>query len=97
MPQLLKRRLPALIDRHLTGHLTGGAGQSRYTCYSRANMRVMHEYADNGVRLGWLIDPLERRIYELRPGQSVVTRLNPTELRGDPELRGFMPDLTQIW
>lgn len=57
----------------------------------------MHEYANSGVSLGWLIDPLERRIYELRLGQSVVTRLNPSELRGDPELPGFKLDLTQIW
>jgi len=57
----------------------------------------MHEYSASGVSLGWLIDPPERRIYEFRPGRSVVTRLNPSELRGDPELPGLKLDLTQIW
>jgi Uma2 family endonuclease len=57
----------------------------------------MHEYADSGVRLGWLIDPLERRCYEVRPGHQVTTRSDPTELSGDPELPGFRLDLTRIW
>src|SRR5438552_5475969 len=57
----------------------------------------MHEYADSGVGLGWLVDPLERRCYEVRPGQPDVTRHNPTELLGDPELPGFRLDLLQIW
>ena len=39
----------------------------------------MHEYAKGGVSLGWLIDPVERRICELRLGPSIVTRLNPSD------------------
>jgi|SRR5579864_1442576 len=57
----------------------------------------MDEYVQNGVRLGWLIDPVERRCYEVRPGQRVVTFVNPSELRGDPELPGFTLELAQIW
>jgi Uma2 family endonuclease len=57
----------------------------------------MHEYADSGVRLGWLIDPIERRCYEVRPGQSMLTRLNPAVLDGSPDLPGFTLDLTHIW
>src|SRR5687768_16040516 len=29
----------------------------------------MREYIDNGTRLGWLIDPKDRRAYIFRPGQ----------------------------
>src|SRR5205814_10047851 len=57
----------------------------------------MQEYADSGVRLGWLIDPLERRCYELRPGRPMTTSLDPNELSGDPELPGFRLDLSRIW
>lgn len=27
----------------------------------------MREYVDNGLRLGWLIDPFARRVYVYRP------------------------------
>jgi Uma2 family endonuclease len=32
----------------------------------------MREYIDNGARLGWLIDPLDKRVYVYRPGQPIV-------------------------
>jgi len=57
----------------------------------------MQEYAASGVPLGWLIDPLQRRCYEVRPGRTVVVHVDPTELSGDPELPGFRLDLTRIW
>ncbi|MBV9579136.1 MAG: Uma2 family endonuclease [Chloroflexi bacterium] len=57
----------------------------------------MREYADSGVRLGWLIDPIERRCYEVRPGRDVISRGEPPELSGDPELPGFRLDLRRIW
>jgi Uma2 family endonuclease len=28
----------------------------------------MDEYISNGSQLGWLIDPLERKVYVYRPG-----------------------------
>ncbi|MBM4255962.1 MAG: Uma2 family endonuclease [Deltaproteobacteria bacterium] len=45
----------------------------------------MQEYIDNGAHLGWLIDPLEQRVYIYRPGQPVETLDNPTSVSGDPE------------
>jgi Uma2 family endonuclease len=57
----------------------------------------MQEYADSGVRLGWLVDPLERRCYEVRPGQPIKEHVEPTELSGDPDLPGFRLDLRRIW
>ncbi|NOT54218.1 MAG: Uma2 family endonuclease, partial [Deltaproteobacteria bacterium] len=57
----------------------------------------MQEYLDNGAQLGWLIDPLERRVHVYRAGQAVVCLENPLTISGDPELPGFVLDLTRIW
>ena len=61
--------------------------------------RKMTEYMENGVRLGWLIDPLDpvRRVYVYRPGSEVEILEDPQTLFGDPELPGFTLDLQFIW
>lgn len=57
----------------------------------------MREYLNNGAQVGWLIDPLERRVYVYRPGIPVVCLENPPTIAGDPELPGFVLELTRIW
>ncbi|MBI3245714.1 MAG: Uma2 family endonuclease [Deltaproteobacteria bacterium] len=57
----------------------------------------MQEYLDNGARLGWLIDPLEKRAYVYRPGQPVETLDDPTILSGDPVLPGFAFHVRELW
>jgi Uma2 family endonuclease len=57
----------------------------------------MHEYIDNGARLGWLIDPLEKRVYIYRPGQSVEILENPEMLSGDSVLPGFILQIQELW
>lgn len=57
----------------------------------------MEEYRKNGARLGWLIDPQERRVHVYRPGRPVKVLDDPTEVSGDPELPGFVLDLAPIW
>jgi len=57
----------------------------------------MAEYIANGVQLAWLIDPIDRATYEYRPGSGVVTANSPDRLTGDPDLPGFVLDLTDIW
>ena len=57
----------------------------------------MHEYVENGARLGWLLDPEERKVYVYRPDASVELLEGPTELSGDPVLLGFVLDLRPIW
>ncbi len=57
----------------------------------------MQEYIDNGVRLGWLIDRKQRRVYIYRPGVAVEQLDNPETVSGDPELPGFVLKLGQIW
>ena len=60
----------------------------------RAKMR---EYMECGVRLGWLIDPLERRVEVFRPGKKPREIKNPSTLSGEPELAGFSLELEPIW
>lgn len=57
----------------------------------------MQEYLDNGAQLGWLIDPSERRVYVYRPEIAVECLDNPANISGDPELPGFVLDLTRLW
>lgn len=57
----------------------------------------MAEYLANGVRLGWLIDPVDRRITVYRPGQPVESLEDPAAVSGDPVLPGFSFDVREIW
>lgn len=56
----------------------------------------MQEYLENDLRLGWLIDPMTRRVELYRPSQAIEVLENPTELTGDPVLPGFVLDLSDI-
>ena len=57
----------------------------------------MVEYIKNGVSLGWLIDPLKRRVYVYRPNQKPVILENPETVSGEPLLPGFNLNLTELW
>jgi len=57
----------------------------------------MTEYMANGVQLGWLIDPYEKRVYIYRPDEPFETLDNPTTINGDPVLPGFVFNITEIW
>jgi Uma2 family endonuclease len=57
----------------------------------------MQEYLDNGARLGWLIDPGDKRVYIYRPNGAIECLENPAELPGDPVLPGFVLDLREFW
>jgi Uma2 family endonuclease len=57
----------------------------------------MQEYSDNGARLGWLIDPIDKRVYVYRPGQPVELLDNPATLSGDPVLLGFVLSVHDLW
>lgn len=59
--------------------------------------KKMQEYIDNGVRLGWLIDPFEKRVYVYRPDQPVETLDNPTSISGEPVLPGFVLSVQELW
>ena len=57
----------------------------------------MLEYMENGVRLGFLIDPQNRRVHIYRPGQPVEVLEEPAAVPADPVLPGFVLDLSAIW
>ncbi len=57
----------------------------------------MVEYIDNGARLGWLIDPLEKQVFVYRPGEPVEHLKAPATLSGEPVLAGFTLDLARVW
>lgn len=57
----------------------------------------MQEYRDNGVRLGFLIDPQNQRVEIYRLGRDVEVLESPTILLGENLLPGFVLDLSQIW
>ena len=52
----------------------------------RQTQEKMREYIDNGLQLGWLIDPFERRVYVYRPGAAVQVLDSPDFVDGDPVL-----------
>lgn len=54
-------------------------------------------YLANGTRLVVLLDPRSRSAELHRPGGSVDTRMNISEVDLDPELPGFRLDITSIF
>ncbi len=57
----------------------------------------MVEYISNGTRLGWLIDPPAQFVHVYRPHANVERVSQPRSLSADPELPGFVLDLSSIW
>lgn len=49
----------------------------------------MDEYIANGVRLAWLIDPIDRQAYVYRPGQPMQQVDFTASLSGEQVLDGF--------
>ncbi len=56
----------------------------------------MQEYLAQGVRLGWLIDPIGGTVEIYRPGRPVETLDKPATLSGEDVLPGFVLDLKGI-
>lgn len=56
----------------------------------------MTEYINNGVCLGWLIDPQNQQVEIYRPQKEVEIKRYPTHVSGEDVLPGFLLDLSQI-
>jgi len=56
----------------------------------------MTEYVANGVRLAWLLDPIDKRAYIYRPGEAMHEIKEPNILSGDPVLPEFRFDFREI-
>jgi Uma2 family endonuclease len=57
----------------------------------------MQEYLDNGVKLGWLIEPEAKKVEIYRVGQQVEILNNPQTLSGEDVLPGLILDLSEIF
>ena len=57
----------------------------------------MREYVENGARLGWLLDPEERKAHIYNPGEPARVLNTPDKLSDAPVLHGFVLYLKQIW
>ena len=57
----------------------------------------MREYIENGARLGWLIDPVERKVHVYGPNGRAEILDKPDDVPGDPVLPGFVIGLKPIW
>ena len=64
----------------------------------RATQARMREYIENGLQLGWLIDPFERRVHVYRPNGAIEVLDDPDGVDGGPFLLpGFRLELRGIW
>jgi Uma2 family endonuclease len=57
----------------------------------------MQEYIENGVRLGWLLDPQTPQAKIYRLGQPVETILSPVMLSGEDVLPGFVLEVDRVF
>ncbi|HEX3558752.1 MAG TPA: Uma2 family endonuclease [Pyrinomonadaceae bacterium] len=57
----------------------------------------MEEYVENGAQLGWLIDPLKKKVYVYRPQAAVEVLDDPQTVSGEPSLKGFTLDVQALW
>ena len=57
----------------------------------------MEEYLDNGCRLGWLLEPRNKRVAIYRSHQAVEILENPNYLSGEDVLKGFTLNVGKIW
>jgi Uma2 family endonuclease len=57
----------------------------------------MTEYLANGARLGFLVYPHKRQVWIYRPNEEPQCLEGPASVPADPELPGFILDLTEIW
>ncbi len=56
----------------------------------------MREYIDNGVRLGWLINPQDQAVEIYRLGREIEVLRSPASLSGEDVLPGFVLELKGI-
>ncbi len=57
----------------------------------------MQEYLNNGLRLGWLLNPQDQQVEIYRPEQAVEILQAPETLSGEPILPGFTLNLDWFW
>jgi Uma2 family endonuclease len=56
----------------------------------------MERWIENGVALGWLIDPYNKRVQVFEPGREAVAVSGKT-VQGSGPVEGFTLDLDEVW
>jgi Uma2 family endonuclease len=56
----------------------------------------MVEYLDNGAKLGWLIDPIKKKVHIYRQNKEPEILENPNTISGEDVLLDFNLDLSEI-
>jgi Uma2 family endonuclease len=56
----------------------------------------MERWIENGVTLGWLIDPYNKKVYVYVPGSEAAIESGNT-VRGQGPVEGFILDLDELW
>ncbi|MDQ3132212.1 MAG: Uma2 family endonuclease [Acidobacteriota bacterium] len=65
---------------------------------SLKNLRnKMTEYIKNGATLGWLIDPIEKKVHVYRKNGETKILKNPESVGGEPLLENFSLEMVKIW
>lgn len=67
-----------------------------YTDRLKKLQEKMEEYIENGAQLGWLIDPIKKKVHIYRHDVPVEILDNPAEVSGEPLLNGFTLKLEGI-
>jgi Uma2 family endonuclease len=57
----------------------------------------IEEYIENGVRLGWLIDPMDKKVHIYRANGDIEILDNPEAVPGEDVLNGFVLNVREIW
>lgn len=57
----------------------------------------MQEYIENGAKLGWLLDPVEKKVCVYRPGEPVACLDDPETVSADPVLPGFTLNVREVF
>ena len=63
----------------------------------KALQSKMKEYIENGVKLGWLIDPKNRKVHIYRANGETEMLENPETLDGEDVLIGFKLNVQEIF
>jgi Uma2 family endonuclease len=59
--------------------------------------KKMDEYISVGLRLGWLIDPLLKRLHVYQPGMQTDVIIAPDSVSSEKILPGFVLRLDSVW
>jgi Uma2 family endonuclease len=57
----------------------------------------MAEYIENGATLGWLIDITNQKVHIYQPNSAIEILEQPSEISGEPLLKGFVLLMKAFW